>query len=164
LANGAASAQPAPGAAPAAPPASPVGPPRAFTGYTQPDITPGLCRTVSPQVAECTIPQNTAGRYVIEAQGTSSAPKPNAKQQISIYLFDGAYGRLCGQTQPVAWTTGARTIKLNCLVTIVTDRPILVRVTYADENATRDPAGPKMIIRRLNWDGIVEMSASAPQQ
>jgi len=161
LACGAAVAQPAP--APSGPAPSPVGPPRAFTGYSQPDITPGLCRNVSQQVTECVIPQATAGRYLIEAQGTSTAPKPNAKQQLSIYLFDGAFGRICGQTQPATWTTGPRTQKLNCMVTLLTDRPITVRVTYADENATRDPAGPRLTIRRLNWDGIVEMSASVPQ-
>lgn len=149
-----------------APPASPVGPPRVFanSGYTQPDITPGLCQNLNPGSTRCTIPAFTAGRYVIETSGTSGAPRANARQALQILIIDGNTGRQCGTAQSnQAWTTGSRTIRLNCAVTLVTDRTLIVQVNYADENATRDNRGPTLTIRRLPWDGIVESAAFSPQ-
>jgi hypothetical protein len=150
-----------------APPASPIGPPRVFanSGSTQPDITPGLCQNLNPTATRCTIPAMTAGRYVIETTGTSSAPRANARQALQILIIDGATGRLCGTAQTNnPWTTGARTIRLNCAVTLVTDRTLIVQVNYGDENATKDPRGPTLTVRRLPWDGVLEQGAFSPPQ
>ena len=155
---GAAIAQPAPSP-------TPLGPPRAFDGYTQPEITRGLCRNINANFTQCTFPAGTAGRYVIRAAGTSSAPRAGAKQQLSILIGEESNARSCATaTNANAWTTGARTFRLDCAVTILTDRPLTVFVRYADENATRDPAGPVLTIQRMPWDGILDMQYSVPNK
>jgi hypothetical protein len=162
---GAAAAQPGRDRDGAPTPSAPLGPPRAFSGYNQPDITPGLCRNINPSFTQCTIPAGTAGRYLIHAAGTSSAPRAAAKQQLSILIGDQTNARSCATaTNSNAWPSGARTFRLDCTVTIVTDRPVTIFVRYADENATRDPAGPTLAVQRLPWDGILDMQYSIPQQ
>ena len=157
---GAAAAQPA-----ATAPQAPLGPPRAFTGYSQPDITQGLCRNINANFSQCVIPAGTAGRYLIHAAGTSSAPRTGAKQQLTIMIGEADQARSCATaTNSNPWTTGALTFRLDCAVTLVTDRPLTVIVRYADENATKDPAGPTLTVQRLPWDGIVDMQYSIPNQ
>jgi hypothetical protein len=152
-------------AQPAAAPTVPLGPPRAFSEYNQPDITPGLCRNINANVSQCTIPAGTAGRYVIHAAGTSSAPRAGAKQALQILIGDAAMARPCATaTNSNAWTSGARTFRLDCAVTLLTDRSLTVFVRYADENATKDPAGPTISVQRLPWDGILDMQYSVPNQ
>ena len=79
----AAGAQAAPGDAPA-----PVPLPRLLVaaGYAQHEITPGLCRNVSPKETDCVIPQMTAGSYLIQASGTSTATGDGAVQALNILL------------------------------------------------------------------------------
>src|SRR6184192_3468456 len=82
LIGGAAAAQPAPPSVP-----------RAFSDYSQPDVTPGLCRNVSPTQTQCVIPAMTAGRYLIEGAGTSTATAADAQQAVQIVVGDTACGK-----------------------------------------------------------------------
>ncbi len=144
---------------------TPIGPPRAFAGYNQPEVTRGLCRNVSPNVSQCTIPAGAAGRYAIHAAGTSSAPRAGAKQALQILVGDNSTARICGTAQTTqGWETGARTIRLDCFVTLVSDRPTIIYVRYGNDNATLDPAGPTVNVQRLPWDGIIDMQSNVPQQ
>jgi hypothetical protein len=139
--------------------------PKLFASYSQPDITPGLCRTVSPNQTDCIIPAMSAGVYLIEAAGTSTATSAEARQQLTLI----AGSRICGEyvTQPnpaKPWATGARTFRANCQITVVTDKPLTVSVRYADLNATKDPKGPLVKVSRLPWDGVVTSQGYLPKQ
>lgn len=159
---GAPSAQ-TPPAAPA--PAAPLGPPRAFQGYAQPDIAASYCRTVNAGQTTCTLPAMTAGRYLVRASGTSTAKGAGAAQKIVIQVG----GRACGAAErkpggQTPWTTGPKTIRLNCEITVLTDRPLAVSAVYGDANATKAPAGPTLTLERLPWDGVLSASvAPSPQ-
>jgi hypothetical protein len=122
-----------PAPAPDAPPAAPLGPPRAFQGYSQPDITPAYCRVVNPGQTTCTLPAMTAGRYLVKASGTSTATGPGASQKLALVV--GA--RSCGiaERKPTAqapWASGPKTIRLNCEIMVLSDRPLPITVVYAD--------------------------------
>lgn len=153
-------------AAPAAVPAAPLGPPRGFVGYSQPDIGAAACKVVNPGQATCTIPAMTAGRYLIEASGTSTANAANPAQRIAIIV--GATN--CGQadrkpTAKAPWAIGAaKTLKLQCEVEILTDRPLPVHAVYADDKATKSTTGPTLVVRRLPWDGVLSTKVAAPPQ
>ena len=152
LIGGAALAQPATG-----------GLPKAFQDYSQPDITPGLCKNVNPKETDCVIPQMTAGRYLIEVSGTSTATAADAQQGIQIQIG----GVICGagtahNTRPLP-TTGPSTIKLDCETIILTDKTLTVRAVYDDLKATKDPKGPTLSIRRLPWEGLLDSRVFAPQ-
>lgn len=155
----------APAAAPAAPTA-PLGPPRAFQGYAQPDITPTYCRVTNPGLTTCTIPAMTAGRYLVKASGTSTATGAGAVQQLTVVVGN----RVCGPAtrQPSAqtpWSQGAKTIRLNCEVLVLTDRPLSVSAVYADEKATKSPTGPSLVLERLPWEGVLDLApAPTPQE
>lgn len=149
-------AQPAP-----PPPVVPL--PRALTGYAHPDITAANCRVETQIKAVCTIPAMTAGRYVITASGTSTATADGAGQ--AVVLLVG--GRPCGRadrrgTPQSPWRSGAKTLTVACDVMILTDRPIEVVVTYADDKATRDPRGPTLKIDRAPWDGVMSAQFYVP--
>ena len=150
--------------APEAPPA----PPRVFVaaGYTQPDITPGLCHNVSPQVTECVIPEMTAGRYLIQAGGTSTATTAEAVQQLTIQVGDTSWAQAQRRgTTASPWRVGtAQTFKMGCVTTLVTDRTLKVTVTYADQNGTKDPKGPTLSIRKLAWSGVLTTAPVTPPQ
>jgi hypothetical protein len=153
LVGGAALAQPAPAG----------GLPKAFQDYAQPDITPGLCKNVSVKETDCVIPQMTAGRYLIEVSGTSTATAADAQQGIQIQVG----GTICGagtahNTRPLS-TTGPTTIKLDCEAIILTDKTLTVRAVYDDLKATKDPKGPTLSIRRLPWEGLLNSRVFAPQ-
>ncbi|MDP2259083.1 MAG: hypothetical protein Q8J89_05145 [Caulobacter sp.] len=154
-----------PAAAPAAP-SEPLGPPRAFVGYTQPDIGAGACRTISAVQTSCVIPAMTAGRYLIEASGVSTANAAGAVQRLGIVV--GATSCGTADRRPNAdhpWPPGtAKTIRLQCEVEILTDRPLTVLAVYADDKATKAVTGPTLVIRRLPWDGVVSARASSPRQ
>ncbi|MBI1408274.1 MAG: hypothetical protein GC145_19355 [Caulobacter sp.] len=165
MAAGAPSAQTPPARAPAAAPAPPLGPPRAFPGYTQPDITPGACRVISQTQTMCTIPGMTAGRYVAHATGTSTAQGEGAGQALVIQVGS----RVCGRadrrpTAQAPWTSGAKTLMVDCEFVVLTDRPLQVIVTYGDAKATRDPRGPTLKIERAPWDGVLSTQISVPEQ
>ena len=163
LASGAVTApmaQPAPTAAPV------FGAPRAYPGYSQPDITAAACRTVSATQVTCTIPAMTAGRYVIHGAGASTATAATAGQAVQIQIGQ----RVCGKAERVAsaqapWAKGTvKTLMLDCEVNILTDRPLTVAVLYGDKDATMDPKGPTIRIERLGWDGVVSAQPFAPPQ
>jgi len=150
LAAGAAFAQPAP---------KPL--PKAFEAYQQHDITPGLCRVVSPAEAQCIIPEMTAGPYAIEVAGTSTAQAAGATQTLKIFV--GALACATGQnTAP--WSQGARTFRLGCATTLLTDQAMVIRVVYEDVNATKDPAGPLISVRRTPWQGVLSLTPYVPKQ
>ena len=128
LTGGAAVAQPAP----------PVLP-KVFADYGQPDITPGLCKTISPAEVQCIIPAMTAGQYLIEAAGTSTAQGADAAQAIQITV--GTF--LCGSGQNPAPWTGARTLRLDCSVAILTDKTLTVKV--AARAASRIRGAPRAV-------------------
>lgn len=161
-------AQAAPPPAAPAPATAPLGPPRALLsqGYTQPDIGASACRTVNAEQATCTIPGMTAGRYLIEVSGTSTATAAGAVQKVAIVV--GATG--CGEAtrKPTAqkpWVVGTpKTLKLQCEVEILTDRPLTVVAVYVDDKATKSPAGPTLVVKRLPWDGVLSTRVGAPAQ
>jgi len=146
----------------------PAAPPRVFTaaGYAQPDITPGLCRNVNAQITQCVIPEMTAGRYLIQVTGTSTAQTADAVQQITIRLGDTTCAQATRRgTDQVPWRPGtAQTFKLNCVVTIVTDHTLTVAATYADLRATKDSRGPTLSLRRLPWTGVLAATPVTPEQ
>lgn len=141
----------------AAPPALP----KLFAGYAQPEINPGLCRNVDPTRTDCIVPAMSAGRYVIHAAGTSTSQGADAKQELVI----AAGGHVCGRaTNSNPWASGARTFKLDCVITVVTDKPVTLTVRYADFHAAKDPKGPLMTVERAGWDGVLDAQLSVPKQ
>lgn len=139
--------------------------PKLFSSYSQPDITPGLCSNKGPAQTDCIIPAMSAGVYLVEAAGTSTATSAEARQQLVLL----AGSRLCGEytTQPnpqKPWATGARTFRANCQVTVVTDKPLVISVRYNDAAATKDPKGPLVKISRLPWDGVLTSQGFVPKQ
>ena len=142
----------------------PLGPPSAFSGYNQPDITPGLCKKVNESSSQCVIPAMTAGRYYIEASGTSTAAALGAAQQLEIVIGD-TQCPIGTRGVDATWKTGTpRTFKFGCVTTIITDRPLTVQVGYRDEKATKDPKGPTLSIRRLPWGGVMTVTQFIPAQ
>ena len=166
-------AAPAAAAAPAPAPVVDI-PPRGFPGYAHPDVTAAMCRVINTAQTQCILPAMTAGRYLIEAVGVSTATPAaappvgatatpakvqGAMQQITIVTGD----RVCGQAQSSKpWTTGQQAIRLDCEVSIMSDAPLPITIVYADVNATKDPRGPGLSIRRLAWNGVLEARAFAP--
>lgn len=141
---GAAAAQPAPPSVP-----------RAFSDYGQPDITPGLCKNISPTQTQCTIPAMTAGRYLIEGAGTSTATAADAQQAIQVAVGDTVFPK--ATSSKVAWVVGKpKTLTFSGVVTIITDKAMIVTVAYGDAKATKDPKGPTLAIRRLPWSGVFD--------
>jgi hypothetical protein len=160
------------GVAPAQPTTAPAGPtpmpPKLYlqAGYSQPDITPGMCQNVSPKETRCTVPGMTAGAYLIVAQGTSTAQGDGAVQAIDIRV--GNPGAPCMQAQSKntgdgskPWASGPQTIKVSCIVRLLTDTPVVIRTTYADQKAVSDPKGPSLSMRRLPWSPVVDAAAGA---
>jgi hypothetical protein len=142
-------------------------PPKLFTdaGYAQHDITPGLCRNVSAPITECTIPAMTVGRYLIEVTGTSTAQAADAVQQITVQLGDTGCQASRRGTTATPWAVGAvQTFRFDCVVTVMTDRPITVRAVYADFHATKDPKGPGLSLRKMPWSGVLSATGVTPQQ
>lgn len=161
-------ARPATSAAPraatavtAAAPSVPLGPPRAFPGYTQPDVGGPFCRNISPAQTTCTIPSMTAGRYKVRASATGTSQGKDAVQALSIQVGSRSCGRIDNKKP---WPTGARTVRLDCEIVVVTDRPLQITASYADTQATKDPRGPTMTLERLPWDGVLSTQVSAPPQ
>jgi hypothetical protein len=135
--------------------------PRAFAGYAQPALGAGACKAVNAGETRCQFPAMTAGRYRIEAAGTSSSPQAGANQVLQIDVG----GQRCGVGRDSgAWKGGPRTFRLDCEVTVLTDTPLGVRVVYADANAVRDPKGPAVTIVALPWSGVLAAQAFAPPQ
>ncbi len=148
-----------PVAPPAAPPA-PVGPPKGLTGYSQPEITAAYCRNMSPTQTTCTFPAMTAGRYIVQATGTSTAAGQAAQ---AIVIQVGSHTCRADRRASDAWTTGAKTIAITCEVLVMADKPLPISAFYADDKATKDPKGPTLVIQRAAWEGVLGLTPFAPQ-
>lgn len=149
----------------AAPPAAPLGPPRAFPGYTQPEVGASACRVISQTQVMCTIPAMVAGRYTARATGTSTAQGEGAAQALVITVGGRACGRVDRRpTKENPWTTGPKTLVGDCEFVVVTDRPLQVIATYGDAKAVKDARGPTLKIDRLPWDGVMSATMTAPEQ
>ena len=170
-------ATPAAARAPAAAPAQvPDIPPRGFPAYGHPDVTAAMCRVINTAQSQCVLPAMTAGRYLVEAVGTSTATPPatpapaqpgaapakpqGAAQALTIVAGD----RLCGRAESQPWAAGAHSLRFNCEIVIMADQPFPITVYYADINAAKDPRGPVISVRRLPWDGVLNTRPFAPQQ
>ena len=145
-ATGAAAEQPAPGLAA---PATSFVLPRAYQGYAQPEIGP--CRTVNPNRAECSVPPMTAGRYLIEARAVATASGTNATQALSLTIGQN----VCAATNKATFT-GKAGLHLLCEANLLTDAPLAIAAAYQVENGAADVGGPRMTVRRLPWDGVLE--------
>jgi hypothetical protein len=93
----------------------------------------------------------TAGRYVIRAAGNATSTGANATQALQIKLG----GAPCATTNPAPFT-GKQGMAIGCVVTFLTDKPIVVSVVYAVQNGTPDAKGPQMVLTRLPWNGVLE--------
>jgi hypothetical protein len=149
------------GAAPAGALAQAPAPPRAFAGYSQPAIPATACKSLGPAETQCVIPAMTAGRYMIEASGTSTSQGVGANQVLEIDVGGGqcGVGRDGG-----SWTSGPRTFHLDCEVSLLADTPVTVRVIYADAQAVKDPKGPTVTFKPLPWNGVLSAEPFAPRQ
>ncbi len=124
--------------------------PRAYAGYSQPDVSGSLCRTVSPLRRECTIPALTAGRYMIEAAAAATATSATATQSLEITVG----GQACIKTNPAKYT-GTANLHLICEITVLTDQPLIAAADYTVQGGTPESGGPQMVLRRLPWTGVL---------
>jgi hypothetical protein len=108
----------------------------------------------------------TAGRYMIKASGTSTATAAGATQKLAILVGN----RLCGpaERKPTAqapWAVGAaKVIRLNCETLVLSDRPLPITVIYIDDKATKAPAGPTLVIERMSWEGVLDLTVAPTEQ
>ncbi len=136
-------------------PAQPAAPanftlPRAYAGYSQPEIT--QCSTTGALRSSCVAPAMTAGRYIILARASATATGANAIQTLSIELN----GQPCASLRSNPFTGAKATPPVYCQVTLLTDTPLTISADYSVENATADPAGPHLLVRRLPWTGVID--------
>jgi hypothetical protein len=129
--------------------------PRAYQGYSQPEIT--QCAAAGPLHSSCTVPAMTAGRYVILARASATATGAPAVQALSISLG----GQPCASVRSNPFTGTKGVPPLFCQVTLLTDTPLTITADFAVENATPDPAGPRMVIRRAPWNGVIDAKGGA---
>ena len=170
-------AAPAPAAA-AAPAPVPDVQPKGFDGYSHPEVTSAMCKVINTAQSQCVLPPMTAGRYVVEAIGLSTAtpaaaaPAAPAKgattpakpQGAAQALTIVAGTRICGRAESPQWTTGQHALRFSCEISIMSDTAFPITVVYADLNATKDPRGPGISVRRLPWDGVLTTRPFVPQQ
>jgi hypothetical protein len=129
-------------------------------GYSHPEIGPDDCKVVNPSYTECVIPAKTAGRYLVTAAGVSTAKGDGATQTLAI----GGKTWLCAKvTNTAKWSSGARTFQIACMIDVLSDDPVAIGAAYQDTNATKDPKGPKLAIRRVSWNGIIDSSYRGAQ-
>jgi hypothetical protein len=161
----AASAAPASGPA-QAPPPMPT-PPRVFAlaGYTEPMIPATSCKNVNASETQCLIPSMTAGRYLADATGVSTATADGAAQQITIVAGDQRCTATYNPDPKKPWAVGAkRSFHAGCVFALVSDAPMLVTVLYLDGKATKDPAGPSLALLPQQWTGAFNaVPVSFPQ-
>lgn len=148
------------GAAAAQAPARPAAPanfnlPHAYAGYSQPEIS--QCSSAGPLRASCTVPAMTAGRYVILAQASATSTGANATQTLAILIN----GQSCAGLKSNAFTGKKSLPPLVCQVTLLTDEPLTINAAFQVANATPDPAGPHLIIRRQPWNGVIDARGGA---
>lgn len=136
-------------AQPAAPAAANFVVPHAFAGYSQPDITE--CTTTGDTKRECVVPAMTAGRYLIVAQDGATSTGAGSTQTLEIALNGVSCVAL--KSQPF---TGQKGMAPVCQVTFLTDAPVTVTALFSAEHATPNPGGPRLVFRRVPWNGIME--------
>ncbi|HLI67151.1 MAG TPA: hypothetical protein VKU90_12365 [Caulobacteraceae bacterium] len=146
-----------PAAEAAAPPAASFTVPRAYAGYAQPEIT--QCTTTGDSRRECIVPAMTAGRYLIVARDNATSTGADATQQMQISLN----GQPCQTIKSQPFTGKKALPAIVCEVTFLTDAPITITATFTTEHATADPGGPKLVIRRVPWNGIIDARGGALQ-
>lgn len=129
--------------------------PRAYAGYSQPEIT--QCANAGPLRTSCVAPAMTAGRYVIVARASATATGANATQALSI----GLNGQPCARLKSNPFTGTKGMPPLFCQVTLLTDTPLTISADYSVDNATPDPAGPHLIVRRAPWSGVIDARGGA---
>jgi hypothetical protein len=141
------------GAAPPSPPDMPIA---AYPGYDHPEVTAESCKSNNPAQTICQIPAKSAGRYLIVVLAKATATGPGAAQSVAI----SGQGWVCGErgTKKGDWTSGPRTVIAQCIISVLNDNPLPVVATEAVQGATLDPAGPKVAIRRIPWNGVLETS------
>ena len=131
----------------AAPP--PITLPQAYSAYSEPEIAE--CQTAGPLMRECTVPAMTAGRYLIRAAANATSTGANATQALQIKLA----GAPCATTNPAPFT-GKQGLAIGCVVSFLTDKPIVVSVVFSVQNGTPDAKGPQLVLTRLPWNGVLE--------
>ena len=150
--------------APAGPP--PV-PPRVFqqAGYAEPEIGPAACKVVNAGEAQCAVPAMTAGVYLVQAIGTSTAQADDAVQQLTIVAGDQSCTSTRSPDPKTPWAVGAkRAFASACVFTFITDTPLAITVVYLDAKATKDPGGPRVTVTREPWIGVLNAAPISVKQ
>jgi hypothetical protein len=128
-------------------------------GYGHPDIGPEWCRLRNSGRKDCVIPGMTIGRYVIRASGTSMPMGPKARQQLTIIVAN----RNCAQVKDFTpWSGAPRTLTTECEISVMSDKPVMINVVYADTQALKTASGPVVTIERLPWDGVLAARQTSP--
>jgi hypothetical protein len=130
---------------------------KAFPDYAHTDIGADACKTLDAATAECVIPPGTAGSYLVEADGTSTADDAHAVQAMVIRGDSWVCSEAQTKLDPAKpWASGPRTLKVGCKLTVLADAPLIVRAVYADSHAVKDPKGPVMTVKRIPWNGVLD--------
>ncbi|HEX4195801.1 MAG TPA: hypothetical protein VHZ26_00010 [Caulobacteraceae bacterium] len=136
---------------------APSAPIPGFNGYGHPAIGPGDCKALNANQAQCIVPARTAGRYLIDGAGTSTATGAGAQQSI---VIGGPTWQCAQATNHAPWSSGPRTFRVQCVVTVLTDEPLAVNMLYRDANATKDPKGPVLRMAPVPWNGVLDVHFS----
>lgn len=143
-------------AAGANPQTLPQNPPAVFGDYNHPEVSPDACKATGPGQTVCFLPPKTMGRYLITAAGASTASGPDATQAIAI----GGPGWACGQpagTKKGDWTApGPRVMVARCVISVLSDDPVKIVVSFGGADAKLAPDGPKVTLQPIPWDGVLE--------
>jgi hypothetical protein len=94
----------------------------------------------------------TAGRYIILARDGATSTGADAIQALEIALN----GQSCAALKSTPFTGKKSLPPLACQVTVLTDAPITITAAFAVQHATPDPGGPKLVVRRVPWNGIID--------
>lgn len=139
-------------------PQLPQNPPAVFGGYTHAVLNADACNVSGPGQTICILPPKTMGRYLITAAGTSTANGPDATQVIAI----AGPGWACSQpvsTKKGQWTTpGPRILIARCVITVLSDDPVKIVVSFGGADSKLAADGPKVILQPVPWNGILETS------
>jgi hypothetical protein len=145
-------------AAGANPQTLPQNPPAVFSDYSHPEVSAEACRSTQPDQTVCFLPPKTMGRYVITAVGTSTPTSPDATQAIVI----AGPGWVCGQpaaTKKGEWTAeGPRSLVARCVITVLSDDPVKIVVSFGGADAKLSADGPKVTLQPVPWTGVLEAS------
>jgi hypothetical protein len=132
---------------------------RGLQQYRHPAIPASACRLVNAGRKDCVIPAMTAGRYLIQATGSSMSMGPKARQQLTIIVANRACAKIANFTP---WTGTTRGVTATCEVSILSDEPVVISIVYADSQALKVASGPAVIIERGRWNGVLEMREIPP--